>query len=56
MKKLVSLIAIILLFISCGLFHHGNKNGCPVNVRNMGAEKLLPGYDSKHPNGVNKGG
>jgi len=44
MKKIVIIIVIAFAFTACGLFHHsGNKNGCPSNGKNVGAEKLVSG-------------
>lgn len=43
MKKIFIITVVAIAFSSCGLFHHSNKNGCPSNGKNIGAEKLVSG-------------
>ena len=46
MKKLLVVVLSVFVvcgFSSCGIFGGGNKNGCPSNGRNIGAEKLAAG-------------
>ena len=45
MKKILSYILIIALLSSCNIistiFYKKDKNGCPTNGKNVGAEKLV---------------
>jgi len=43
MKQLFLLICMSVLICSCGLFHHGSRNGCPSNGKNVDAGKLAVG-------------
>ncbi|HMO61411.1 MAG TPA: hypothetical protein PKC39_00350 [Ferruginibacter sp.] len=43
MKKLVTIIACIILLSSCSVFQKREKLGCQSDGRNVGAEKLLSG-------------
>ncbi|MBA4196130.1 MAG: hypothetical protein C0459_01120 [Chitinophaga sp.] len=45
MKKIVYIVSIVVLLSSCStisnIFHKKDKNGCPSNGKNVGAEKLV---------------
>ncbi len=41
MKKILILSAAVMIFISCNVFKKTDQNGCPPNVKNLGAEKLM---------------
>jgi uncharacterized protein YceK len=45
MRKTVYLFSIVVLLSSCStissIFHKKDKNGCPTNGKNVGAEKLV---------------
>ncbi len=40
-RNIILLVTMALALSSCGIFSKSNKNGCPSNGRNMGAEKLI---------------
>jgi hypothetical protein len=40
MKSLIILVGLSFIISSCGIFR-SQKNGCPTNGRNVGAEKIL---------------
>jgi len=47
MKRcLIVCVSIAFIALSCS-----PKYGCPTNGKNVGAEKLLSGYDRRYPNG-----
>lgn len=52
-QQFLKIIVLVTVFSSCNLFRtvfggSSNKNGCPSNGKNVGAEKLLRG-DKKIP-------
>ncbi len=53
LKQIIVILVVLITLSSCSLFNSifgggANKNGCPSNGKNVGAEKLLRG-DKKIP-------
>jgi hypothetical protein len=43
MKNILFIVCILCLLTSCSVFRKRNKNGCPTNGKNIGAERILSG-------------